>query len=731
MQLVNRPALDRPTPAPAPAISASNRSLYQRLKVSLSLNLRRQIFLAVCDDLTVRNWLAARLHAELAQPQNRRSNPSLRSNRSLQSNGHSSLTHPNGSGAELTEPQLVSLWLNLQDPDPIVQVAHWLSQHPMVRPGSRVPGFQMIGVERLTHYPTCTQQLFLNHLQQSDRTIQSLDSPLLLWLTRPWLHAVQQSAPALWNCHTALFEFEGEPSLGAPAAQPHSAGSQTKVQVATQWPVAPSEDLAETLPTTLAADWQTVSEAKEFHSPLDSEAPPKGKILASSRSDDPIEADPTIAEVKSIALPPIDAEFLAARPEVAELIATIEGLHASSLEQADPTELALTYQHLGNVLRDRIEQGDATEATFSLAIQAYEQTLVWSDEAAPWWADVLNDIGNLYWMLARQSSQAERVLPYLEQAVVAYQLATTKSDPATQPQPYAMIQSNLGSVYGDLAQHGDRAQSLQNSALAYEESLRYRSLADDPVRYAATQNNLGTTYWNLAQHQQPIPNLQQAIAAYQQALRYYSPDCEPLHYGMLQNNLGTAFWNLAQHYLKSEPTAIDWLLQATRAYQEALTYRTLEVSPPAHAATQNNLGTAFWNLSNLGETRPGDRHSYLNQAIAAYTTCLSVIQLLPASALSFDPLAAHNHLGLAYHHRGSDAHLSLEPSQRSADLEAALSHQLQALAGWHQTPDLRSAALQAIVQTVKAFYTQFGLKGQNLALSKIPATLLPELMRRL
>jgi tetratricopeptide (TPR) repeat protein len=729
MQLVNRPALDRPAPAPAPVISASNRSLYQRLKVSLSLNLRRQLFLAVCDDLTVRNWLAARLHAELAHPQNCRSNPPLRSHREIQANGHSS-AQPKDSGAELTDPWLVSLWLNLQDPDPIVQVAHWLSQHPVGHPKGRVPGFQMIGVERLTHYPTCSQQLFLSHLQQSDRTIQSLDSPLLLWLTRPWLHAVQQSAPALWNCHTALFEFEGEPSLGAPAAQSHPTGRQTKVQVTAQWPVAPSEDLAETLPTTLAADWQTVAEVKEFHPPLDAEAPPKGKVLASSRSDDPTETDSTIAEEQSITLPPIDAEFLAARPEISELVATIEGLHASSLEQTDPTQLALTYQNLGNLLRDRIAQGDTSEATFSLAIQAYEQTLVWSDEAAPGWADILNDIGNLYWMLARQSSQAELILPYLEQAIVAYQLATTKSDPATQPRPYAMIQSNLGSVYGDLAQYSDRAQSLQNSASAYEESLRYRSFTDDPVRYAATQNNLGTTYWNLAQHQQPIPNLQQAIAAYQQALRYYSPDCEPLHYGMLQNNLGTAFWNLAQQHPKAESAAIDWLLQATCAYQEALIYRTLESSPAAHAATQNNLGTAFWNLSTLAETRPGERYSYLNQAIAAYTICLSAIQALPAAALTFDPLAAHNHLGLAYHHRGSGAH-SLESSQRSTDLESALHHQLQALAGWHQAADLRSAALQAIVQTVKAFYTQFGLKGQNLALSKVPATLLPELMRRL
>jgi hypothetical protein len=48
--------------------SGQNQTAYLRLKLALSLSLRRQIFLAVCDDLALRNRIAARLYAELAYP---------------------------------------------------------------------------------------------------------------------------------------------------------------------------------------------------------------------------------------------------------------------------------------------------------------------------------------------------------------------------------------------------------------------------------------------------------------------------------------------------------------------------------------------------------------------------------------------------------------------------------------------------------------------------------------
>jgi hypothetical protein len=48
-------------------VSSWNRQTYQRLKLALSLGLRRQLFVAVCDDLSLRNRLAGKLHAELGR----------------------------------------------------------------------------------------------------------------------------------------------------------------------------------------------------------------------------------------------------------------------------------------------------------------------------------------------------------------------------------------------------------------------------------------------------------------------------------------------------------------------------------------------------------------------------------------------------------------------------------------------------------------------------------------
>jgi hypothetical protein len=39
--------------------------------------------------------------------------------------------------------------------------------------------------------------------------------------------------------------------------------------------------------------------------------------------------------------------------------------------------------------------------------------------------------------------------------------------------------------------------------------------------------------------------------------------------------------------------------------------------------------------------------------------------------------------------------------------------------------------LSYIVKTIRAFYSECGLQGQNLALSKVPGDLLPEILRRL
>jgi tetratricopeptide (TPR) repeat protein len=400
---------------------------------------------------------------------------------------------------------------------------------------------------------------------------------------------------------------------------------------------------------------------------------------------------------------------------------------------APPEVLAEAYRNLGNSHRDRIEQGDASPATLTAAIQAYEKVLPLLTEDSTLWVDLLNDLGSLYWMLSRTPASFETALHHLKKGILAYQLALTKIDLAAQSQVYPMVQNNLGAAYADLARHQEPAPNLQLAVQSYQEALRYRSAELDPRRYASTQNNLGTTYWNLAQYQQPEANLKEAIAAYSEALYHYAPEEEPFNYAMIQNNLGTAYWNLAQ---RERPH--DWLALAVASYQIALQYRTLEAAPAAFAATQNNLGTAYWHMASQSDS-PAQKLDSLRQAIVAYEAALQAAEFLsmqpvdPAQpvTLSFDLFATYNNLGLAYYQMVTDSKAGLDSLTQSAYLESAIKHHVLAYQGWAGRPELQQTAFSCMVQTCRAFYSQLGIAGQNLALSLIPGQLLPEVLPKL
>ncbi|MGF1536818.1 MAG: hypothetical protein ACFB4J_10100 [Elainellaceae cyanobacterium] len=416
----------------------------------------------------------------------------------------------------------------------------------------------------------------------------------------------------------------------------------------------------------------------------------------------------------------------ASDPRVLNVLRQIRGLQE---QQAPPTVLAGAYRALGNLFRDRIEQGEISPPTLQRAMVAYQQVLQYTPEDSPMRAEVLNDMGNLSWLLSRCSQGAEQCLPHLHHSIQSYQQALAQIAPETHPQTYPMIQNNLGAAYGDLARYQNPADNLQKSTQAYQEALRYRSAEQDPMRYASTQNNLGTTYWNLAQHQEPIHHLKAAIAAYDSALSYYKPEQDALNYAMIQNNLGTAYWNLAQHEHSEE-----WLRQAIKAYELALEYRTLEAAPAAFAATQNNLGTAHWHVANYIDEEPQARFSSLKQAMRAYEAALQAVDYLRQSdrptPLNFDVTATRNNLGLVQYQTATDSQFDTSELSETY-LNAALEHHLAALQGWQGRPELRQTALNCVIQTLQAIYNTKGLVGQNLALSNVPGQLLPEILPKL
>ncbi|MCU0566762.1 MAG: hypothetical protein MUF49_09220, partial [Oculatellaceae cyanobacterium Prado106] len=221
-------------------ILGQNQLTYQRLKVSLSLNLRRQIFVAVCDDLVLRDRLAAQLQAEFAKTTK---------------------------GESRRYPRLVSLTLDLSDPNPIVQVAQWLRQFPPPTTGRRLvtmPAFQIMGVEHLTRQSAATQRLFFTHLQSIERSLPLLESSLLIWITQPWFRALPQSAPEFWRCRTGVFEFSGDPTP-LPASSPERipAGLSSRDQVSAPVAENPWIPLAESLTLWYESDSEPSPEQPE------------------------------------------------------------------------------------------------------------------------------------------------------------------------------------------------------------------------------------------------------------------------------------------------------------------------------------------------------------------------------------------------------------------------------------------------------------------------------------
>ncbi|MGB3205678.1 MAG: tetratricopeptide repeat protein, partial [Crinalium sp.] len=595
-------------------VSGWNMENYQRLKRVLSLGLRRQILVSVCDDFSISNHLAEKLTTELAAP----------SAESL---------------SGVANGELITLQLNPSNPNFLAHIAQWITQHQQVE--RSLYTFQILGVELLTRQSADIQRSFLRCLQVIGRNFPRLEASLLIWLPRPWLYTIQESVPEFWQWYTGLFEFEGEPTsltkINHP--QPEATRKQDSLTEIEETPVAQEKvwqiltrDLAnfsennyediitqKALEEQLAetnghnADQEIVLSSNFYIDDVDGNIKQEELISLSSLSiinqdysssslidetkkdyqeiEDLSLDESTVVSINGLGTP-LEQDLL---PPL-----SIDEISRSPQQDESPEVIAETYLSVGNHYRDRIEEGDVTPSNLVEAIKAYEEALVWLEkQASPMMPEVINDIANLYWMLSRfpnitLETGEPAFLDFLQRSIESYQLALSKIS-GDNPHTCAMILNNLGAVYNDLARYQDTADNLQLSIEAYQAALRYRPAKDDPLKYASTQNNLGTAYWHLAQQvNQPlcVQLLQQAIASYTEALNYYNPKEEPLNWAMIQNNLGTTYWNLAQY-----EQSTTFLELAIKAYHQALKYRRADLAPSACAATQNNLGTAYWHIA--------------------------------------------------------------------------------------------------------------------------------------
>ncbi|MEA5576446.1 tetratricopeptide repeat protein [Anabaena sp. UHCC 0451] len=707
-----------------------NRQVYQRLKFALSIGLRRQIFFAVCDDLHLRNQVATRLHSTLAYPVSQ------------------VLYQPSGTEGISTPayPRLVTLRLNLNDPNPIAQINQWLANYPPPVVGESkdtpgrplpIPAFQIVGVELLTKQSVAVQRLFLHYLRLSEQyfstqeTTPFLESSLLFWVPRPWLSAIQQSAPKFWQCRTGVFIFAGEPTPTIDnRGYPEHLSSLRSVDLDKIDKSVLDESITSTeLIDKAIEDFKFIEDddfLEQTSENIEDNVQPASVTSTNNNVIPKLSSflhisDELVSLIKATLNPNIP-EDVDGNLQIKQLLWEIEQL---KIQQVSGEEVAAAYHNLGNLYRSRIEQGQSSLENLMVAIISYQESVSY-DDTSPQLPDTLNDLGTLYWMLYRTPGSSDEGQTYIQQGIEFYQLAIKLISPDSQPEIYARVQNNLATAYGDLARFSHPVENWQEAVTAYNEALRYRTEDIDPLKYAACQNNLGTAYWHLGQYSQPVEHLQKAIAAYNLALAYYKPKDEPIKYGMIQNNIGTAYWNLSQY---EKP--LENLQLAVDLYREALKYRTPNNIPTGCAATRNNLGTAYWHIANLPQVTKEIRQNFLQLCIKTYEETLKLADSLSQNSLSFDLLATQNNLALAQYQLVTDPSFKGDKKILSQHLEASLDNHLQALNGVVKNTEAYHTTFNHIIKVIRTFHNELGIQGQNLALSKVPSHLIPEILPKL
>ena len=110
-------------------------------------------------------------------------------------------------------------------------------------------------------------------------------------------------------------------------------------------------------------------------------------------------------------------------------------------------------------------------------------------------------------------------------------------------------------------------------------------------------------------------NLEIGIAAYEQALTFLTLETLPQQWAATKNNLGTAYWK------RIKGDKCENIERAIAAYEQALAVRTLDAFPQDWAMTKSNLVGAYC------DRIKGDKSENIEQAISAYQQALTVFTL--------------------------------------------------------------------------------------------------------
>ena len=693
-----------------------NQATYQDLRLALQLNLRRQLLLAVCDDVALQTQLARRLEADL----NPYRQQTLHPIRTL-------------SGRAELSP-IVTLRLNDQQPDPVRQVLLWLKQHRLLKASAQtIPAFQIVGLERLAQRSQTIQNTFLASLAHVDALITRLDCRLLIWVPRPWIGKIQQAVPSFWRSRSGLFEFAGDPtptpsspiSFEIPEHPNASPLSETvsallvdlpKLGQGTKWARAESKspnpasspiNPAGNLWTILREDLSNFEDqpSTPTHSP---DLPPPPQPATPT---DPISGHTPCVKTASTAAQcqPAARHFTVFTDAPLSTVVMPPGSQAGSSGDSPPplaihtaaapdssgTESRASIAPQPSPAQSKASRPDTAPQPPS-NLDGLPQALVQDAAAISLWEYIhtleTEQAGPLalsraylgLGQISRDLIEAGQTTPaLLNFAIEAYQKAI--SGLLEGEENWCDALNDLASLYWLRSQHDNDTDAtiawLKRSIEAYQKALDGSQPDPNPETWLRLCTNLGTVHSLLANLTEPLANLKAAHTAYQRALEHAPARTSSVEYANLQNSLGSLYWRLAQ---LEQPQY--YLQQAIVAYSEALPCHDPGVSPLEFAMLQNNLGIAYWSLSQYEQPR-----LLLEKAIAAYHAAL---QHRTQANSPHSCAATNNNLGTAYWDLAQ---------QHTCDPDQRLHYLHQAVVAYENALNAAEIALQNSPETPLGF----------------------------
>ncbi len=546
-----------------------NQQTYQQLAQALSLGLRRQIWVAVCDNRYWRDRLLDRLGEQ----------------------------HP-ATTAEANA--LIAIALDPEHPELnlLLAISQWLKEHHQYVDPLKPPTFAVTGIEHLTLQSSQQQRRFLKHLKFiAESYVPKMDFNLLLWLPRPWMNSIMESVPQFWQWRTGLFEFQAEPTpvILTDLPQPELFFASQDQQFFDQYFRTFTGQLEQT-PAGATSEQQAWATSQKYREQIHQGDKGEMTLRLALESYEQLLAylDPGDRRLGDIFNDMGNYTWLLVRQlpdaeskqrHLQRAIEYYQRAIAVMPEEPEAEFYAMVQNNLGAVYSDLAPLQGSTAALHQ-AVQAYEAALKYRSPETDTlrYVSTQNNLGTVYWHLA----QKEGTVNHLLGAVGCYESALGFLSEEQEPINWAMMQNNLGTAYLNLSQYQDPFACLEVALTAYQAALRYRTPETNPVGCAATHNNLATSYWQLSVYLTENPErwhecLNGAIASYEIALSLahrLSQDQPPvpLEFNILEtlNNLGLIHYQLATELVSTLDSAakIEHLQTAIKGLSLSLSKQT-------------------------------------------------------------------------------------------------------------------------------------------------------------